>query len=167
MKNINVISLDPSRWPELRELRLAALQTNPEAFASTHAAEIVATNGHWIDWLTRTQASKKDFLRFAEYNNTLVGMIGAHLDEEQENAKLISMFVMPQYREKGIGALLLQGICQSIAENLLIKYIYLKVNTRNEKAIDLYEKFGFEKIEKMPAYGKPFDEEWFMIKRVR
>lgn len=142
MEKFSIICLNPKRWDELRELRLKALQTNPSSFCSTYEEEVQYPDTRWIQWLEDAQKGETSLLFCAEYNNKLIGMIGASINQEQENASIISMFIDPHFREKGIGKLLFQTICQKL-EAYPIKEINLTVNAENSAAINLYRKQGF------------------------
>lgn len=142
MNNTTIITLNPNRWSELRELRLKALQTNPSSFCNTYEEEVLYPDTKWIQWLEDAQKGETSLLYFAEYNNKLIGMIGASINQEQENASIISMFIDPHFREQGIGKLLFQTICKKL-DTYPIKEINLTVNAENRAAINLYRKQGF------------------------
>lgn len=56
---------------------------------------------------------------------------------------LIYMVVKPEYRGKGIGALLLGELIKWAEENPLIEKLCLAVFSSNTRAINLYKKMGF------------------------
>lgn len=75
--------------------------------------------------------------------NEIVGFAGfkAILDE----ADIMNIVVKKIYRHNGIGCLLLENLI-SYAKFLNIQKITLEVNENNFIAINLYNKFGFEKL---------------------
>lgn len=57
----------------------------------------------------------------------------------------MNIVVKKNKRNLGIGSQLLEEILQ-LAQKLNVKTITLEVNEKNEPAIKLYQKYGFEKI---------------------
>ena len=78
-----------------------------------------------------------------DINNTIVGFAGIKviLDE----ADIMNIVVKKDFRNCGIGAILLKNIIKK-ARELEIKKIYLEVNDTNLPAINLYKKFNFKQI---------------------
>lgn len=81
-----------------------------------------------------------------EYKNIVLNniVVGSFLITKNENDLLLDeIFIEKQYRNKGIGGLVLNDIISNITEN-----IYLWVYKDNIKAIKLYKKLGFSIKEK-------------------
>lgn len=72
-----------------------------------------------------------------------------------ETCDILSLVVDPNYRGKKIASNLLDYLISDSDENL--KLITLEVATKNIPAINLYEKFGFEKIYTRKNYYKNDD----------
>ena len=79
----------------------------------------------------------------AKDDNNVVGFAGIStcLDE----ATLHNIVVKKSCRNKGIGGELLEALIE-LCEDLHIKTLTLEVDTANEPAIHLYEKFGFKNL---------------------
>ena len=79
----------------------------------------------------------------AKENNEVVGFAGVSvcLDE----ATLNNIVVKKSHRNRGIGGELLESLIELCSE-LRIKTFTLEVDTENEPAIHLYEKFGFKNL---------------------
>lgn|SRR5690606_14804615 len=77
------------------------------------------------------QSSLKGFISY--YNN----------DPTKTNAFLTMLFVSDQHQGKGIGRLLLQTSIADLKRNGFLNYS-LEVLKTNEKAIQLYMKYGFK-----------------------
>ena len=79
----------------------------------------------------------------AKINSNIVGFAGIKvvLDE----ADIMNVIVKKNFRNQGIGALLLDNIISHCSE-LEIKKINLEVSSDNLTAIHLYKKFGFEQV---------------------
>lgn len=70
-----------------------------------------------------------------------------------EEAHITLLAIHPDYRQQGFGTLLLLCLFEdAIARNL--SWATLEVNENNEKAINLYKKFGFEVAGKRKKYYK-------------
>ena len=68
-----------------------------------------------------------------------------------EEAHITLLAIHPDYRQQGFGTLLLFCLLRdAIARNL--SWATLEVNDNNEKAINLYKKFGFEVAGKRKKY---------------
>ena len=79
----------------------------------------------------------------AKENNEVVGFAGIStcLDE----ATLNNIVVKKSHRNRGIGGELLESLIELCSE-LSMKTFTLEVDTENEPAIHLYEKFGFKNL---------------------
>lgn len=79
----------------------------------------------------------------ARMNNEIVGFAGIKvvLDE----ADIMNIVVKKNYRNQGIGTLLLESLI-SLAKRLNLNSLSLEVSEENLPAIHLYQKFGFESL---------------------
>ena len=78
-------------------------------------------------------------------NNIIIGY--AHIDlDNLENKHWIGIYLDPEYRNKGIGKLLLAYLV-FIAKYHNIQELYLSVDHDNTNAISLYQKLGFKSIQ--------------------
>ena len=89
------------------------------------------------------------FIFLLKEDDTIIGTAGLFKvnDEEYE---LIKMFVLPQYRGKKFGDLLLQQ-CISKAKETNVPKIILYSNSRLQTAIRLYERYGFKHVDVIDA----------------
>ncbi len=75
-------------------------------------------------------------------NNNIIGTIGA--EKVLENVwRLKELYVQKNYRGRGVGQKLLEAIIWKLDHLHHARVIELKVNTRQEVAINLYKKCGF------------------------
>lgn len=137
---IQIITLEPERWPEYRELRLEALRTCPQAFCSTYGSQIDKPAEWWQDRLISAR-SGESWLLFAEENARLVGMIGAVWDGDALD--IISMYVQPASQGKGIGRRLMSAILDATMDKGATKHV-LSVNSVQNDALRLYQSFDFQ-----------------------
>ncbi|MFX0093703.1 MAG: GNAT family N-acetyltransferase [Candidatus Hodarchaeota archaeon] len=89
---------------------------------------------------------------FAIEGNKLVGICFISINPEQEvKGTINSLGVLPSYRRLGIGSALLTFGIQSLREKGC-EIIELSVMANDEKALALYRKFGFYKLELQTQY---------------
>ena len=97
----------------------------------------------------------------AKENNEVVGFAGISvcLDE----ATLNNIVVKKSCRGRGLGGELLESLID-ICSDLNIKTFTLEVNTTNEHAIHLYEKFGFKNLGIRKKYYNNTQDAYIMTK---
>lgn len=95
-----------------------------------------------------------------EQNDIVVGFITA--TDLSETCDILDLVVDPKYRRKKIASNLLSYLISELNPNL--KLITLEVATKNEAAINLYEKFGFETVNKRKYYYQN-DDAYLMARR--
>lgn len=83
-----------------------------------------------------------------ECDDVIVGFILATV--LYETCDILSLVVDPEYRRKKIATNLLGYLIGELDES--VRLVTLEVATKNEAAIDLYQKFGFEVIHKREHY---------------
>lgn len=149
--------LAPEDAESFREIRLEALRSDPEAFASTHDAEKDSHPAKYAAWLSGSQI-------FGAFRGTeLVGIAALTILEakkESHKGLLRSMYVKPQARKAGVGRQLIETMIASARGR--IELLNLVVVSDNHPAIRLYESLGFKTygLEKnsLKQDGKYFDE---------
>jgi ribosomal protein S18 acetylase RimI-like enzyme len=88
----------------------------------------------------------------AEINTIIVGVVHCYIQETKNHpikkdkkvAVLSDLYVDEQHRNKGIASQLINASMELIKQNWNIESIYLNVFNKNEEAIKLYEKLGFQ-----------------------
>lgn len=126
-----VVADDWARW---REIRLAALAEAPYAFGSTYASWQGAVEARWRKRLTEVAYNV-----LAMDGERAVGMVSG-VDEDP--VELISLWVAPDTRGKGVGDALIESVLAWAAP----RTTQLRVYPDNEPAIALYARHGFVPI---------------------
>jgi GNAT superfamily N-acetyltransferase len=139
---IRYVTSDDSE--RLRELRLRALATDPEAFSSTYAE---ASSHPLEEWKQRAAFSEAGALQrtfvVAGEEDTWLGMALVRLREEDPGlAALNAMWVAPEARGKG-AAKLLGDACATWAAQHGCAELTLGIFTGNVRARRAYEAAGF------------------------
>lgn len=138
MRVIDVQAIGPDDWKAWSELRLAALEEAPFAFGSQLADWIDAPEERWRERLSVTGA----YQVIASIDGTQAGMAGGFPGEEPETADLVSMWVAPAGRGKGVGNALMTAI-EDWARSIGATTLELSVVPGNDPAHDLYLRHGY------------------------
>jgi ribosomal protein S18 acetylase RimI-like enzyme len=137
MAVVREVSAD--EWEMLRDVRLAALSEAPYAFGSTYAWEAPFTEEQW-----RGRLSSRSVMFFAFAGELAArepaGLAGAY--EEDGAADLVSMWVRPAARRRGVGEALVTAAAHW-AKARGHDTLYLWVTESNAQARELYERCGF------------------------
>ena len=138
-QSVTVELIDPDQWSRLREIRLKALQINPEAFGGTFEKESAEDEAAWRD-----KFNKNDFLIASVdgvdgaimYIEVLDGDFGA-------TCWIGGCWSDPQFRGKGLFSAMMKFVDQ---QDRGWDVQGLGVWTDNYSAIAAYEKLGFVKM---------------------
>ena len=134
---IQVRRLSGDDWEAFRALRLAALQDSPDAFGSTYEGERDLPETHWR---ARTATTAAGFL-----DDVPAGLVGWFIaDQEPDTLHMVSMWVAPDARRRGIGRALVAEVLH-LAKELDVERVGLYVVTTNTDAAALYTQMGFKR----------------------
>ena len=117
----------------LKEIRLEALRTDPDAFGTTLAHEEGRSDDDWRAWLGRGATFVAE---------GPVGLVVARREEDPGAVGLYAMFVAVRARRQGVGRALIQAVVEW-AESSGAERVALMVVERNASARALYESCGF------------------------
>ncbi len=131
-------AVSADEWHVLRSVRLQALADTPSAFGSTHAAEQQFDEDRWRE---RAIGSATVRLFLAWVGDEAVGIAGC-VDEGDGTAQLVSVWVRPDRRGRGV-ARALTTAALDFANDLGLSIIRLWVTEGNTSARRLYERLGF------------------------
>ena len=76
-------------------------------------------------------------------NKWIVGIGNIIFNEDNKRAHALHIFIDEKYRNKGLATKMLQHL-ESLARDKRMSILTLRVMSKNEPAINLYEKMGFE-----------------------
>jgi RimJ/RimL family protein N-acetyltransferase len=129
---------------EYKNLRIEALADSPQAFLDSVEEAMLLSEEEWI--------KRSQNMLFIEIENKLIGMGGFYADNKAKKAhvaNLVSVFITKEFRGKGYGKILLQGIIEEIKKNPEYTKIEMGAITSQTNAIALYEKCGFQAVGKL------------------
>ena len=130
--------LVPEEAEVFRNIRLEALATSPEAFATTLVKQAADPLAHFAQTLTEAAV----FGAFLE--SEIVGMAGLYREQgerKQHRGVVWGMYVRPAAQGRGIGRALRRALLAHAQGEL--EQVHLSVVSDNEPARRLYENEGF------------------------
>lgn len=132
-----VREVSADEWELMRDVRLAALREAPYAFGSTYAREAAFTEQQWRGRFSDRAATF--FARIGE-DPAPAGLAGIYVGEGA--ADLVSMWVRPRARGRGVGKAL---VCAAAGWARAHDHdaLFLWVTQANAPARLLYERCGF------------------------
>jgi ribosomal protein S18 acetylase RimI-like enzyme len=156
-------------WREYRDIRLAALNDAPSAFASTWQEEASLTAAQWMERAQRSEnGDTLTIVIAADDAGRRVGLAGGFRPGDRgADAELISLWVIPDCRGHNIGPELVRAVL-AWAESHGASTVGLWVNAANRPAISLYERAGFRRtgeVDKLPS--DPAQQEIRMLHRIQ
>lgn len=137
------------QWEQVREIRLAALQDSPSAFASTFQREVGFDEATW-------RGRMRNAAWFLAYDGTrAVGLIAGirEPDAPAGERHVVSFWVAPDQRGRGVAGALLTSVIDWAREGGA-HLVTLWVVDGNEPATRLYARHGFRPTgERQPVPG--------------
>ena len=135
---IRLEPLTPDEGPRLLAIRLRALRDSPDAFSTTLEEAAARPAESWSQQLLELPTL------VAVSNGLDVGMVRCARDRTStETGWLISMWVAPEVRRKGVGGALVDAVIDW-ARSSGVNRLLLDVADDNTPAIALYARRGFE-----------------------
>jgi ribosomal protein S18 acetylase RimI-like enzyme len=139
-KVIEAVALTPDGWRLWRELRLAALTEAPGAFGSTLKEWSGAADTEQR-WRARLETVPLNLVILREGDP--VGMVSATAPDGERAAELISLWVAPDSRGRGVGDEAIRQVLTWVRRNFSGSNVELSVKADNHHAIRLYGRHGF------------------------
>jgi ribosomal protein S18 acetylase RimI-like enzyme len=137
MVHLQTVSAD--EWTLWRELSLSALEEVPHAFSST-LADWQGDGDYEARWRDRLAAVP--FNVVAELDERPAGMVSATGPDADGDVLLMSLWVAPFARGRGVGDSLLEAV-GLWAESRGARTLSLDVISSNRAALALYDRHGF------------------------
>jgi GNAT superfamily N-acetyltransferase len=135
-RSIVLWRLTPDDWQVFRDVRLASLRDSPEAFSATLDATLGRDEAAWRESL----AARTQFVAMS--GDDVVGTAGGIVDPSGEFGELISMWVSPGWRGKGVAIQLIEEVA-TWAGRLGFNELRLWVVEGNARAERAYARAGF------------------------
>ena len=151
MNMIRILPVNLDVLSEFKTTRLAALKDTPIAFGSTFARESAFTDEDWKSRIERGDGKRGvNFLAWEDGKPCGI-VAGFFEDGSTDVVHLVSMWVAPSHRRRGVGELLVKEVIDW-ARLRRADRVKLLVTEVNHSAIEFYERIGFEKSGKTETY---------------
>lgn len=140
--------------PKLEELYFREIMLNDErtmSYNRAYGGTIAFPKDKWQSWYDRwvINHENKRFYRYLKVNDTFIGNVAYHYDEERR-IYITEVIIYAPYRGNGYGYKGLLLLCD-VAKDNGISELYDDIAIDNP-AISLFIKCGFEEIEKTDEY---------------
>ncbi len=162
---IRILTADDAE--EFRTLRLRALREEPEAFGSSWEEEQARPLEQTV---ARLQGDGMTAFGGFDDAGRLAGMVRLHRHDgvkSEHKADIISMYVAPESRGRGLGRMLLEAAITRARAMPGVEQLLLAVNVTNVPARNLYLAMGFEPFGREPRALKIgdryFDEDYMAL----
>jgi ribosomal protein S18 acetylase RimI-like enzyme len=158
--------ITPLLTAEYRAVRLRALKNTPLAFGSTYEREVRLTDEEWAARAARLD-SGRDVGFLAVCDGSYAGLALCFVEpEDATTGQLISMWVAPEARRRGVGRMLIDAIVAWAAERG-VRTVRLMVTSVNDGAMEFYRRLGFERTGKTGPYpNDPTVVEYEMVREI-
>jgi ribosomal protein S18 acetylase RimI-like enzyme len=131
-------------WPRWRETRLRMLRDDSDFFSTRYDDMVREPDRTWRDWVAEAAVGEEKTLFVAEENGAWLGVAGAFARVNPLEVQLISMWVDPKARGRGLARDLIRAVASWTAERGSARVV-LFVQEANEPAQRLYERAGFRR----------------------
>jgi GNAT superfamily N-acetyltransferase len=153
----------------VRAMRLTALEESPTAFGSTVMEEAQRPLEKLADLIEPKVDDGSCF--FGAYADGamagIVGFVRRPGERRQHVAELRSVYVLPEFRGRGVGRMLLETVLSHARSVDGMRQVILCVNAANQPARRLYQSLGFVRFGLEPSAlridGTGHDEEHYIL----
>lgn len=158
--------LTAADWEGLRALRLEALQTNPEAFATEYTEQVDREPAYWQ---SRAAGSADSFMVGLFDTGQLVGMAGLIRQtgrKTRHKAEVVSVYLIPALRGQGRARRLMEALIAEARQMEGVEQLLLTVVSENRAACGLYLALGFKTYGIEPRalrVGERYEDEELML----
>lgn len=129
---------------DYRQIRLEALDKNPDSFGTTYQEEAIKTIEQFQ---ARIPVDNNNFILGCFEDKNLIGIVAFQQESRiklRHKAYISSMYVQEKYREKGIGKLLLNELIERAKTIKDVEILLLDIVKSNFLAKPLYLSLGFQ-----------------------
>ena len=162
LRMVTLRTLTAQDWRLWRELRLEALREAPYAFGSK-LSEWQGSGDSEQRWRDRLTGVPLNIV--AGFKGARAGMVSAIGPDDEQTAELISMWVAPFARGRGVGDALVEAVVRWSRERGAFR-LELAVREKNLRAIALYMRNGFVDSGRIRGDGDDEPRERLMTREV-
>jgi ribosomal protein S18 acetylase RimI-like enzyme len=141
--DVTIRTVRRDEWRRWRETRLRMLRDDADFFASRYEDAVREPDEAWQQWVAEAEDGQaKTLLCAVDNDGTWLGVVGGFVRVSPEEAQLISMWVAPEARGRGVAAALVRALAGWAGERGCNRVV-LFVQEANRPAQQLYRKLGF------------------------
>ena len=161
--------LSPSDQKEFWQLRLRALQEEPESFEAAYEESVTIPE---TEIAKRLQSSDDAFI-FGAFAPDLIGIVGFYRKigiKIQHKGVIWGMYVAKEFRGNGVGKSLMQAVIKRANTISNLEQLHLAVSTHNTAAYNLYQSLGFSSYGIEPhakKLGNAFTDQHMMVLKLK
>ncbi|MBN3893563.1 MAG: GNAT family N-acetyltransferase [Nostoc sp. JL31] len=129
---------------DYRQIRLEALDKNPDSFGTTYQEEAIKTIEQFR---ARIPVDNNNFILGCFEDKNLIGIVAFQQESRiklRHKAYISSMYVQQEYRGKGVGKLLLNELIERAKTIKYVEILLLDIVKSNFLAKPLYLSLGFQ-----------------------
>ncbi|MBN1944815.1 MAG: GNAT family N-acetyltransferase [Bradymonadales bacterium] len=164
-------SAEPSDGASI--LEIISLVTAEGFYFISLPEELNATVQETEEWIARQLDQPGNLVLVAEVSGRVVGFAELERGRRRRVAHLgqISIYLRQEWRQLGIGRVLLESLLAWAERSPHIEKVCLSVFASNQRALRFYRRFGFEeegrKIREFKLDGHTYDDEILMFRFVK
>lgn len=169
--DITIRAAVPDDAALLRELRIEALATHPQAFGSDVASAQARSVEWWVESIRNYAPENTGAIQVASWENQLIGMVGIVREtrpKTRHNGTMWGVFVKADWRGLRVADALVNA-CLTWAQTHGLLAVRLSVITTNTSAIRCYVRCGFSVYgvdPKVLFYDSVYYDELLMVKQI-
>ncbi|MCS7106421.1 MAG: GNAT family N-acetyltransferase [Candidatus Aenigmarchaeota archaeon] len=166
-----IIFRTPKNSDLLQLLRFINALVKEDTFILTARQKTIKEEKIYLKNVLKSMKEGKGVWLVALHKNKIIAHGSVNVDNEERSPHVgeIRLSVLKPYRNLGIGKRMLFHLIK-FGKKLCFKYLLLGVMSNNKIALQLYRKFGFKQVARIPKIfiykGKYVDDIW-MIKKLR
>ncbi|MEO5632895.1 GNAT family N-acetyltransferase [Gaiella sp.] len=139
---VTIRPIRPDEWRRWRETRLRMLRDDADFFSTRYEDMVREPDGIWREWVAEAAAGEDKALFVAEDGEAWLGVVGAFVRVNALEVQLISMWVDPEARGRGVARDLIRAVAAWTLGRGSARVV-LFVQEANTPARQLYERAGF------------------------
>jgi ribosomal protein S18 acetylase RimI-like enzyme len=151
--SIEIRQIDAGEWRLWRAVRLRMLRDDADFFSTRYDDMVREPDANWQAWVADAAIGEEKILFIAQEQGQWLGVVGAFVRVNPLEVQLISMWVDPGARGRGVAGRLIRAVALWAAGRGSDRVV-LFVQEANRPAQRLYERAGFRLTgDRAPSVG--------------
>jgi ribosomal protein S18 acetylase RimI-like enzyme len=140
---VEIRPLRADEWPRWKQVRVRMLREEAAFFGTRWEDAARDPDARWQAWAAEAARGESRVVFVAESGERWLGVVGAFVRVDPQEAQLISMWVDPTARGQGLAERLIVAVARWALERGCTD-VFLFVQETNTRAQRLYERAGFQ-----------------------